>query len=208
MRSTKLPKLVAELNELVEDERRRREAFLDWVQPGVKAEFINGSIVMHSPTKFVHSDVRMNLSRATSLHAMRRAIGTVLDEKAMVHLERNDYMPDVCFWRTEVAETFESEQELFPAPDFVAEVLSPTTEKIDRGEKFADYADAGVREYWIIDAELRVVEQYALENGAFKLVATARDGVIESHAIEGFSIPHSAIFDQRANVDYVARLIA
>jgi hypothetical protein len=43
-------------------------------------------------------------------------------EKLMVSLTRNDYEPDVCFWKSERATQFTSEQKLFPAPDFIAEV--------------------------------------------------------------------------------------
>ena len=40
---------------------------------------------------------------------------------------------------------------LFPAPDFAVEVLSPSTQKNNRGIKFDDYALHNVSEYWIID---------------------------------------------------------
>ncbi len=40
-------------------------------------------------------------------------------------------------------------------PDLVIEVLSPSTERVDRGRKMQTYARAGVREYWIADPEVR-----------------------------------------------------
>ncbi|MCR4605603.1 MAG: Uma2 family endonuclease [Eubacterium sp.] len=50
------------------------------------------------------------------------------------------------------------------APDFVAEVLSPSTRKKDMTKKLEKYADAGVREYWIIDPENGQITVYNLEN--------------------------------------------
>ena len=43
-------------------------------------------------------------------------------------------------------------------PDLAIEVLSPSTRRIDREEKAAEYAEAGVTEYWIVDPEGRSIE--------------------------------------------------
>jgi len=61
-------------------------------------------------------------------------------------------------------------------PDLVVEVLSPSTEKIDRGLKMETYARCGVGEYWIADAERKTVEIYRLdrEANAYRLAATCR----------------------------------
>ncbi len=52
------------------------------------------------------------------------------------------------------------EQMKYPAPDFIAEILSPSTESVDRITKFEDYAAHGVAEYWLIDPAKKIVEQY------------------------------------------------
>ena len=54
----------------------------------------------------------------------------------------------------------ETDKRLFGAPDFVAEVLSPSTRRKDMGKKLNKYMDAGVREYWVIDPELLKVIVY------------------------------------------------
>lgn len=53
------------------------------------------------------------------------------------------------------------------APDLVIEVLSPTTYKQDRGIKFRTYQREGVREYWLVDPALRLVEVWRLQDGRF-----------------------------------------
>ena len=50
------------------------------------------------------------------------------------------------------------------APDFIVEVLSPATRKKDMTKKLEKYADAGVREYWIIDPQIGRILVYDLEN--------------------------------------------
>ena len=59
--------------------------------------------------------------------------------------------PDICFWSKEKADGFLDDQMIFPAPDFVVEILSKSTTKNDRTIKHQDYAAHGIREYWIID---------------------------------------------------------
>lgn len=53
---------------------------------------------------------------------------------------------------------------VYGAPDFVVEVLSPSTRKKDMFKKMQKYTDAGVREYWLVDPDKRKVIVYDLEN--------------------------------------------
>lgn len=54
------------------------------------------------------------------------------------------------------------------APDLVVEILSPSTANRDRGLKLDLYQRAGVSEYWIVDPERKVVQQYVLVGGVFR----------------------------------------
>ena len=53
------------------------------------------------------------------------------------------------------------------APDFIAEVLSPSSQGYDRLAKFHLYERAGVREYWIIDPASKTVSVHTLEGGRY-----------------------------------------
>lgn len=61
-------------------------------------------------------------------------------------------------------------------PVFIAEVLSPRTASYDRNEKRQLYEEAGVGEYWIVDARARTVEQYVLEGDRYGAVSVADEG--------------------------------
>ena len=87
----------------------------------------------------------------------------------------------------------------FPAPDLAVEILSDSTEAIDRGVKFEDYAAHGVSEYWLVDPTAQVVEQYGLEGEAYALLFKMSDGVLRSRAIAGLALPVRAIFDDGEN---------
>ena len=49
---------------------------------------------------------------------------------------------------------------IYGAPDFIAEILSPSTRYKDLSIKVMKYADAGVREYWIVDPKKKVLIVY------------------------------------------------
>ena len=66
---------------------------------------------------------------------------------------------------------------VFGAPDFVAEVLSPSNEKHDLIRKLAKYAEAGVREYWIADPKNRQIFAYFFEAGIVPKIYSFHDQV-------------------------------
>jgi Uma2 family endonuclease len=200
LQSPRLPAYVDELQRLLVDERARRESFYDELTEDTKAEFINGQIVMQSPATYSHVTAVKLLTKLLDTYVERHGLGYVGAEKMLVVLPRNDYEPDICFFGQAKAARLQPSQLKFPAPDFIAEVLSPTTERLDRGVKFEDYAVNGVAEYWLVNPAHEQVEQFALRDGRFAAVGTFADGVIKSHAVQGFAIPVRAIFDAQVNL--------
>ena len=66
---------------------------------------------------------------------------------------------------------------IFGAPDFIVEVLSPSTRKKDMTLKMAKYIDAGVREYWLIDPRTRQVVVHDFEHGNIPAIYTFLDKI-------------------------------
>jgi Uma2 family endonuclease len=188
--------LMQEVQAMLNRESEKRKEYRELVHESVRAEFINGEIVYYnSPAKRRHWRVSTNLICKLGDYVKKNDLGEVGGEKVMVALTRNDYEPDISFFSKDKAIKFKDEQMLFPAPDFVVEILSPSTEKYDRNEKFIDYAAHGVSEYWIIDAEQETVEQYFNEGGKFNLFQKLHKGQLESKSVKGFAIDLKDIFN-------------
>jgi Uma2 family endonuclease len=206
------PILLQELSERMTTEHTRRLEFYAWVDENNKAEFINGQIVVHSPAKKRHLTATKLLSRSISIFGDIKKVGETFFEKAMISLTRNDYEPDIVFFKTEKAAKFTEEQVLFPAPDFIVEILSKKTGKIDKTTKKDDYAAHGVQEYWIIDPNKQIIEQYLLlkptDTTYFEPYKYQIGEEITSKVIEGFTIPVAAIFDEKENVKALQALIS
>ena len=203
--------LYQQMQAALEDEARRRDEFRDWLTADVEAEFINGEIVLHSPVKRGHLRASGRLFKLLDTFVVAHGLGETSAEKALITLTRNDYEPDICYWSKEKADKFDYDTLLHPAPDFVVEILSPTTAKNDREVKFEDYALHGVREYWIIDPEKQCVEQYALltpKDTSYLPYGKYFPGQeIKSIVLPDFEIPVAAIFDEKANFDALKNLV-
>lgn len=201
------PALVAQLQSRLTEELQRRQQFYADIDDTQKAEFINGEVVIHSPVKIEHSEISSFLLQIINPFVRKNKLGFVGIEKIMISLSRNDYEPDLVFFRKEKSIHFQKGQWKFPTPDFVVEILSQSTEKRDKGIKFEDYATHGIAEYWIIDPLDESIEQYLLENNLYKLNLKAHRGIIESIAIQGFSMDIRAIFDEVVNLNEMKRII-
>lgn len=195
LRSPRLPLVAQRFQTVLQAEQEKRQHFYDEISELHKAEFINGEIVMHSPVKLRHDHASVNLLFLLGAFVRKHGLGYVGHEKLLVCLTRNDYEPDVCFFGQAKPQSFTPDQTKFPAPDLAIEILSDSTEAIDRGVKFEDYALHGVSEYWIVDPDQEFVEQYVLKGEAYELAVKVKTGSIASATISGFDIPVRAIFD-------------
>lgn len=201
------PDLVRRVTEKLNDENQRRHQFYNDIDEQMKVEFINGEIITHSPVRREHNEATGLLYKLVDTYVRKNKLGFVGFEKIMTTFTRNDYEPDIVFFNTEKSNSFTKKQVLFPVPDFIVEVLSDGTKDKDRGIKFTDYENHKVGEYWIIDAEKEVVEQYLISNGQYELVLKSSNGSVKSSVIEGFEIPIKAIFDEEHNLEAMQNLL-
>lgn len=206
LNSSKLPDYVEELKEYLLHEEAKRNAFYESIREDEKAEFINGEVVCHSPAKEKHNLVVDNIKDILLRFVRKGDLGVVRGEKALIKLRRNDFEPDICFFRKEVAKSFLPDTMFYPVPDFVIEVLSSSTWRTDRGIKFEGYAINGVKEYWLVDADKEVVEQYMLENEGFVLTEKVQHATVRCKVLGGLEIPLKALFDEEANEAFLREI--
>lgn len=195
------------LDAALKAEQKKRRHFYKVIDENKKMEFINGEILFQSPVKLRHNSATIAIAKLLDTFVKKNGLGYIGVEKILVSLTRNDYEPDICFFGTEKANTFTPKQMQFPAPDFAVEILSETTERHDRETKFQDYAAHGVLEYWIVNPDKEIVEQYILKGEEYELVLKAGSGVIECVAVDGFQMPIRAIFDEAENLTVLTLML-
>jgi Uma2 family endonuclease len=204
-------KLLALKEEMRASEAAFRQRFRELLEPHIKAEFIDGEIIVDSPARLDHIEGTGSLLSLVRTFIQATATGgTVLFEKALVELRRNDVEPDLCYWKKDRADTFQPEQYQFPPPDWVAEFLSPSSERRDRGKKFDAYQDAGVGEYWLVDAHLRRLEAFVLKDGKYVDAGkfSDQDAIVGPATLPDLRFPLKALFDDDANLAALRGILA
>jgi Uma2 family endonuclease len=95
----------------------------------------------------------------------------ILDEPEL-HLSRDVLVPDLAGWRRSRMPRL-PETAYFPlAPDWICEVLSPSTVALDRAKKLKIYAREQVAHAWLVDPLARTLEVLRLEAGRWTILAT------------------------------------
>jgi Uma2 family endonuclease len=101
--------------------------------------------------------------------------------------------PDIVVMRADHAERIG--EEFWGVPDVVVEVISPRTaqssgtERTDRREKFREYEQAEVAEYWLVDPSGGTIEVYVLRQGIYQLLGQwGRGEIARSAVLSGFEV--------------------
>lgn len=89
-----------------------------------------------------------------------------------LHLQRDVVVPDLAGWRRETLPTIPDAAYITVPPDWVCEILSPSTEQIDRLRKLRIYGREGMNGIWLVNPIQRTLEIYTLLYGHWTLAAT------------------------------------
>ncbi|MFP2905071.1 Uma2 family endonuclease [Pyxidicoccus sp. 3LFB2] len=98
--------------------------------------------------------------------------GWFIFDEPELHLGDDVLVPDVAGWRRErMPEPYQGAATTL-APDWVCEILSPSTKVLDRKEKLPVYAREGVQHVWLMDPVLHTLEVFRLEDARYALLTT------------------------------------
>lgn len=116
-----------------------------------------------------------------------------------LHLEDDILVPDIAGWRREKLPALPDEPYFTLAPDWVCEVLSPSTARIDRIKKLPVYAREGVGHVWLIDPGLQTLEVFRLEGQKWLLALTAGgDEVVRAEPFDAIELALAGLWIQPA----------
>jgi Uma2 family endonuclease len=161
------------------------EEFVAWCDEDTRAEFKDGEVIVFSPSSWRHSQIVRFLVSLLTLYVEKHGLGMVAGQAFQVRLRpglRRE--PDVLFISKEQTESIR-ETWVEGAPSLVVEVVSPDSLERDWREKYYEYRDAGVKEYWVIDPYAKAMAVYQLEGGQYKRIKPEK-GIYRSKAVPGF----------------------
>jgi Uma2 family endonuclease len=157
-------------------------------------ELSDGELIMTPPATNTHQRVLINLFLALEKFIAHLDAGVLNLAPMPVRLWPGKIRePDIFFLTKEhldrVGEQFSG------PPDLIVEVTSPSTRRADRRDKFNEYAQASVREYWLVDPDAQTIEVFVLEDGVYVLSGKYRAGeMANSVLLDGFAIAVEAVF--------------
>lgn len=112
-----------------------------------------------------------------------------------LHFRADVLVPDIAAWRRERMPVVPSVAYFTLAPDWVCEVISPSTERIDREKKQGIYAREGVSHLWFVDPLKHTLEVYRLTSARWSLLgAHEGDGRKRLPPFDAIELPLAALW--------------
>lgn len=166
------------------------DEFLRWSDEHTHAEWVNGEVTVFMPPSTRHQRLNLFLSTLLSLYVRLFRLGEVFTAPFEMRLlnGRSSREPDLLFVAHGHRDRLTAQRLDGPA-DLVVELISPTSVRRDSEEKFAEYAEAGIPEYWILDPRPRQegINFYQLtDQGQYREVIPDADGRYHAAVLPGF----------------------
>ena len=175
--------------------------YLEWEGPE-RYQLINGEAYMMASPSVSHQAVLMGLSSKFDVWLQGKpckVFAAPLDVRLFPKKDRSDntvFQPDllvVCDSK------ILSKKSVDGAPDMIIEIRSPSNTHSQLFQKFNYYLKAGVREYWVIDPDIKEVNVYLYDNGRYFTMLYKDDDRVPVTILPGLEIALDDIW-ARANI--------
>jgi Uma2 family endonuclease len=134
--------------------------------PGVRLELVEGEIAVRPSPMPQHSYAEIKLIILLGNHIDARKSGELHRDVDTILNPFTVRRPDILYFSKERTHLI-GKKAMHGPPDLAVEIISPSSVDIDRTDKFAQYRDAGVAYYWIVDPIAKTIEAWRLEEGQF-----------------------------------------
>jgi Uma2 family endonuclease len=171
-------------------ERMSYREFISRFDDGRHIEWINGEVVEMPPIGEAHDRLDVFLLRLLGEFLEHHPLGELRHDPFNMKTGPNlpGRAPDILFVSNKNRKRLKKTYLQGPA-DLVIEIISPGSEAIDRGDKFYEYEEGGVSEYWLIDPQRKRAEFYRLDKKRrFQLYPADADKVYRAAVIPGLWI--------------------
>ena len=151
-------------------------ADLDALPPGVVGEIIEGVLCKMTKPRARHQFTAQGIAADLRAPFGRGSGGPggwwILAEPGIELLNTPEISPDVAGWRRERMPELPVDEPIRVVPDWVCEVLSPTTRHHDQNTKVPYYAKVGVPFMWLVDIEARVLSAHQLDAADWRVIGS------------------------------------
>jgi Uma2 family endonuclease len=154
-------------------------ADLDALPPGIKGEIIEGVLYTMTRPRFGHQRIGTHIGSVLfgPFDQGRGGPGGwwIAHEPGIELPNTPEIAPDIAGWRRERVPVLPRKTAISVVPDWVCEILSPTTRRHNLLVKKPYYARIGVAHHWIVDLSEHTLTAYRLESGRWREIGVYRD---------------------------------
>jgi Uma2 family endonuclease len=144
-----------------------------WPEDGRRYELYNGEVFEIPSPILLHQFVLGRLHLALSAYVQAHGGSLFVAPLDIVLTEYDVVQPDVLLFMPEREHLLHMRQVTRHAPDLAVEILSPGTERNDRGRKLRLLERHQLTEYWLVDPDNPAIEIYRLDGGRLVRASTA-----------------------------------
>lgn len=151
----------------VKPPRTLREVF-ESLPKGTLAQFISNQIIMSPAPTDLHQKAIDKIYRRLGDYVEKNSLGETRVAPYDVYFDgENVFQPDIVFIANENGHRIQTNG-LHGAPDLVIEVLSPDTQRYEKGKKKTVYERNGVKEYWMVNPVDKTTKGFWWVNGGYE----------------------------------------
>jgi Uma2 family endonuclease len=159
-------------------------------------ELLNGEIMKQNYPTASHQEAMGNLYAILRAFVTSKKLGKLfLPPFGVILDDYNAPQPDLIFV-SQAKQNIIQEEGIFGVPDLLVEIISPSSIKTDKFDKYKIYQQFAVQEYWLIDPKNQSIEVYTLQNDKYELFSFGVEkGNVQSTVLAGLEIEVSEIFN-------------
>jgi Uma2 family endonuclease len=164
-------------------------------ESGPRYQLIEGELIMAPAPNRYHQDISLNIILLLGNYLEKHPIGRLYEAPFDVYFDQsNAHQPDIIFV-SKANYSILTDAGAEGAPDFIVEILSAKTAYLDKKPKRQVYARSGVKEFWMVDPDTKLIHVYFLQENANQPAATySEKDTFTSPHFPGLKISGKKIF--------------
>jgi Uma2 family endonuclease len=165
--------------------------------PGIRLELVDGEVKVSPSPQLDHSFVDRQLTGILGNYIDNHELGALFGDVGTIFGEIDVRRSDLIYFAKSRLHLI-GDKAMEGPPDLCVEIISPSSQTLDRKQKFKQYEKGKVAHYWIIDPDSKTIEGYKLSGGKYRLSGKGKsDEVIQLPPFPDLQIPLGQLWWRR-----------